>query len=184
MPMKPFFNKTIISIICVVLLCFVVHVTTRNYYVVVHNEEMTSIKLEHQQSVSIAQTQHQNEIAVLNTRIQTVQNQLTSKTRELNHALRQKQDATIAGLNTGFIRLRDKHATDTCTTTSSNNKTDSDSATGQPDNGSSLGRELSRQTSEKLIRLATDAEQTNIALKACIQQYNNIKDRLNEQGSN
>ena len=63
MPMKPFFNKTIISIICVVLLCFVVHVTTRSYYVVVHNEEMTSIKLEHQQSVSRAQTQHQNEIA-------------------------------------------------------------------------------------------------------------------------
>lgn len=57
MPMKPFFNKTIISIICVVLLCFVVHVTTRNYYVAVHKEEMTSIKLEHQQSVSRAQTQ-------------------------------------------------------------------------------------------------------------------------------
>ena len=184
MPTIPFFNKTIISLICVVLLCFAVHVATRNYYVALHNEEMTSIKLEHQQSVSQAQTQHQNEIAVLNTKIQTVQSQLTTKTRELNHALRQKQDATIAGLNNGSIRLRDKHATSTCTTTSSNNKTDSDSSTGQPDNGSSLGRELSRQTAEKLIRLATDAEQTNIALKACIQQYNNIKDRLNEQGSN
>ena len=180
----PFFNKTIISIIGVVLLCFVVHVTTRNYYVAVHNEEMTSIKLEHQQSVSKAQTQHQNEIATLNTKIQSVQSQLTTKTRELNHALRQKQDATIAGLNTGSIRLRDKHATDTCTTTSTNDKPNSDSATRQSDNRSSPGRDLSRQTSEALIRLATDAEQTNIALKACIQQYNNIKDRLNEQGSN
>ena len=181
MPTKPFFNKTIIGI---VILCLAVHVTTRNYYVALHDEEVTKIKLEHQESVSKAQTQHQNEIAVLNTKIQTVQSQLTTKTRELNHALRQKQDATIAGLNTGSIRLRDKHATDTCTTTSSNNKTDSDSAARQPDNGSSSGRELSRQTSENLIRLAADAEQTNIALKACIQQYNNIKDRLNEQGSN
>jgi hypothetical protein len=103
---------------------------------------------------------------------------------EIKYQVAKAYIATIDGIKSGTIRLRDKHATDTNTCTTSNNKTDSNSAVRQSDNRISSGRELSRQTSEDLIRLATGAEQTNIALKSCIQQYNNIKEKLNEQGSN
>lgn len=184
MPITLFFNKTTISIIGIALLCFAVYVVTKGYYVALHNEEITSIKLEHQQAVSKAQTDHQAEINVMNARIQTAQDLLTLKTRDMNNALKQKQNTVINGVNTGSIRLRDKHAASTCPAIKPDDKTDSTSTVGQSDNRGSPGRELSRQTSEDLIGLATDAEQTNIALKSCIQQYNNIKGQLHEQGSN
>lgn len=184
MPIHLFFNKTTITVIGVCLLCLSVHFTTKKYYTARYNEEITQIKLQHQEQVLTSKEQHSNEINALNNKIQTTQTQLTEKTRELNHVLKQKQSATIDGIKSGTIRLRDKHATDTNACTTSNNKTDSNSAVRQSDNRISSGRELSRQTSEDLIRLATDAEQTNIALKSCIQQYNNIKEKLNEQGSN
>ena len=153
---------------------------TRSYYVAVYNDKITTIKAEHSKAVTDAQTKHNQELQALNTRIQTVQDELTTKTRELNNALKQKQNSVISGIGSGTIRLRDKHATSTCTNSSTNHTSNPNAATGQPDNRVGTGNELSRQTSEDLVRLATDAEQTNIALKACIQQYNNIREQLHE----
>ena len=153
---------------------------TRSYYVAVYNDKITTIKAEHSKAVTDAQTKHNQELQALNTRIQSVQDELTTKTRELNNALKQKQNSVISGIGSGTIRLRDKHAQRTCTNSETNNTSNPNAATGQPDNRVSTGNELSRQTSEDLVRLATDAEQTNIALKACIQQYNNIREQLHE----
>lgn len=184
MPMIAFLcNKYVISLIAASVICLSTHTVTRRYYVSEYEKQIASLKYEYQLAASTSETKHANEIESLNDKIHTLQDTLTIKTRELTHALNKQSNAAIAGLNTGTIRLHDKYATTECTPTKPDNTADSNTPIRQPDNRISTGRELSRQTSENLIRLATDAEQTNIALKSCIAQYNTIKETLHEQDS-
>ena len=162
------------------LLCLATFLVTRDYQIAVRKDAISAIELRHQKQINDARTKYEADLQSLNTKLAAANETITIKTRELNNELKRKATVTVDGINSGTIRLRDKHATSGCASAKTDDGTNSNSAAGQPDNGGNTGAELSRQTSQDLVRLATDAEQTNIALKACIQQYNTIREKFQE----
>lgn len=178
--MTLFSNKIVQYGTLTFLLCLATFFVTRDYQIAVKNDAISTIELRHQKQIDEARTKYEADLQSLNTKLTAANETITIKTRELNHELKRKATATVDGINSGTIRLRDKHAISTCSAAKTDYRPNSNSAAGQPDNRSDTGAELSRQTSQALVRLATDAEQTNIALKACIQQYNTIREKFQE----
>ena len=178
--MTLFSNKVFRYGLLTFMLCLATFVVTRDYQIAVKNDAISAVELRHKKQLEEAKTKYEADLQSLNTKLTAANETITNKTRELNNELKRKAAATADSINSGTIRLRDKHATNTCAQSKADNAANSHSAIGQPDNRGNTGAELSRQTSQDLVRLATDAEQTNIALKACIQQYNTIREKFQE----
>ena len=178
--MTLFSNKIVQDCALTFLLCLATFLVTRDYQIAIRKDAISAIELRHKKQAEEARTKYEVDLQSLNTKLVAANETITNKTRELNHELKRKATATVDGINSGTIRLRDKHAIGTCSAAKTDDRTNSNSAAGQPDNRGDTGAELSRQTSQDLVRLATDAEQTNIALKACIQQYNTIREKFQE----
>ena len=175
-----FSNKTFQTCLLAFMLCLATFLVTRNYQIAICKDAISTIELKHQKQLDDARSKYETDLQSLNARLSAANETIIIKTRELNRELNQKASATVDSINAGTIRLRDKHATSTCTPAKTDNRENSSSTARQPDNRGDTGTELSQETSQDLVRLATDAERTNIALKACIQQYNTIREKFQE----
>ena len=148
-----------------------------NYQANKYENKISSLKAEYATKAKEAEEAFNKQITEINTNLAKTTEQLNSKTLELNNEIKNRSNTIQRGIANGTIRLRDKGA-NACQAAARHTGGSSGSSAGHSDYQQGSGHELSRQTSEALVRLATDADEANIALKACIQQYNQIRQQF------